>query len=116
MADELTGSPQPILELSAITRDFEEGQVRALRGIDLAVKRGDYCAIMGRSGSGKSTLLNVLGLIDRPTTGAYRVEGVDTARMRSAESTRFEQRPSVSSSRRSTLCRICRRGRTSSSA
>ncbi len=54
-------------------------QVQALRACDLRIERGDYLAITGASGSGKSTLLNVIGLLDRPTTGTYLFEGIDVS-------------------------------------
>jgi len=55
--------------------------VAALRPTDLRIERGDYVALTGRSGSGKSTVVNVLGLIDRPTAGTYRLDGRDTRAM-----------------------------------
>jgi putative ABC transport system ATP-binding protein len=52
--------------------------VHALRGVDLTLADGDYAAVMGPSGSGKSTLLNILGLLDRPDAGSYRLDGTET--------------------------------------
>jgi len=59
--------------------------VSAVRGVDLVVRRGEYLAITGPSGSGKSTLLNLLGLLDRPSTGSYELAGADVARLSEAE-------------------------------
>ncbi|MCZ6778857.1 MAG: ABC transporter ATP-binding protein [Acidobacteriota bacterium] len=66
-----------MIELQGVTRVFNVGdtQVRALDGLDLKVDPGDYLAIMGPSGSGKSTLLNILGCLDRPSSGTYRLDG-----------------------------------------
>lgn len=71
----------PLIRLRGITRVYGQGaaEVRALDGIDLDVARGEFVAIMGPSGSGKSTAMNVLGCLDRPTTGQYLFDGVEVA-------------------------------------
>jgi len=69
-----------MIELTGIGRDFVVGEevVHALHAIDLTLPDGDYVSVMGPSGSGKSTLLNVLGLLDRPNAGSYRLNGTET--------------------------------------
>jgi putative ABC transport system ATP-binding protein len=66
--------------------------VEALRGLDLTIKPGQYIAIMGASGSGKSTLMNILGCLDRPTSGAYLLDGHDVATMEDDELSRIRGR------------------------
>jgi putative ABC transport system ATP-binding protein len=72
-----------ILRLEQLTRTFAVGDqfVRALDGVDLQVAAGEYISLMGPSGSGKSTLLNILGLLDRPTSGEYWLAGEQTSTM-----------------------------------
>jgi putative ABC transport system ATP-binding protein len=71
----------PVAELVDVTRVYTMGanEVRALDRFSFTFRQGEYWSIMGSSGSGKSTLLNVLGCIDRPTDGTYRVKGEDTS-------------------------------------
>jgi putative ABC transport system ATP-binding protein len=68
-----------MIELDDIHRDFQVGEqtVHALDGVSLTISAGEYVSIMGPSGSGKSTLLNLLGLLDRPSSGTYRLNGQD---------------------------------------
>ncbi len=70
-----------MMELRGICREYTVGGeiVHALNHVDLTIKPGEYISIMGPSGSGKSTLLNVLGLLDRPTSGTYRLKGEDVS-------------------------------------
>ncbi|MFM5210246.1 MULTISPECIES: MacB family efflux pump subunit [Aeromonas] len=74
---------QPLLQLSGIRRYFGDGdrRVEVLKGIDLTITRGEMVAIVGASGSGKSTLLNILGCLDQPSCGHYRVAGQETGRL-----------------------------------
>ena len=73
-----------LLELRGITRTFavpDSAPLEILTGVDLSVSPGEHVAIVGRSGTGKSTLLNILGLIDKPTSGHYTLSGTDTSRL-----------------------------------
>jgi macrolide transport system ATP-binding/permease protein len=76
-------APPAAIEISGLTRVYRLGKVEvaALRGIDLQVASGEFVAIMGASGSGKSTLLHILGCLDRPTAGDYRLEGTSVAHL-----------------------------------
>lgn len=79
-----------LIELERINRTFTLGdsEVHALQGINLSIAAGEYVAVMGPSGSGKSTLLNLLGLLDRPNGGIYRLEGQDVTTLNSDEQAR----------------------------
>ena len=75
-----TVGTDPVVELEHVRRVYQLGgsEVAALADFSFQIQPGEYWAIMGSSGSGKSTLLNVLGCIDRPDSGVYRVRGIDT--------------------------------------
>jgi putative ABC transport system ATP-binding protein len=68
-----------VIQMVGLTRQYAMGGavVHALRGVDLTVQAGEFLALMGASGSGKSTLLNMIGLLDRPTSGQYRLEELE---------------------------------------
>ena len=74
---------KPIIELDNIRRDFVVGEevVHALRGVSFTINEGEFVTIMGTSGSGKSTLLNILGCLDTPTSGEYRLDGTPVRTM-----------------------------------
>jgi putative ABC transport system ATP-binding protein len=76
----------PVIDGTGVTKVFDVGaaQVHALRGVDVAVERGEFVALVGPSGSGKSTLLHVLGLVTRPTRGRVSLNGKDTSRLSDA--------------------------------
>jgi putative ABC transport system ATP-binding protein len=90
MAAVSASRPAAQIELAGIERVFHLGDsvVHALAGIDLRIAPGEYVAVMGPSGSGKSTLLNVLGLLDRPDGGTYRLEGRDVTTLSAEEQAR----------------------------
>lgn len=66
-----------LMQLTGITKSYRNGEqeLQVLKGIDLTVREGDFLAIMGPSGSGKSTLMNIIGLLDRPSSGSYDLDG-----------------------------------------
>ena len=76
----------PVLELRGVGRVYgADPPVEALRDVDLVVERGEAVAIVGPSGSGKSTLLNIVGCLDRQTTGTYLIDGIDVSSLGEAE-------------------------------
>ena len=74
---------QPLLEVSNLIREFPAGEstIQILKSIDLKIYAGELVAIVGQSGSGKSTLMNILGCLDKPTTGSYKVNGRETGKL-----------------------------------
>jgi len=74
---------RPVIEARGLTKVYQMGdmEVRALRGLDLDIFSGEMLSIMGPSGSGKSTLMNILGCLDVPTSGVYKLDGTDVSRL-----------------------------------
>ncbi|HEX3005760.1 MAG TPA: ABC transporter ATP-binding protein [Angustibacter sp.] len=82
MTSGFTGTQRsPVIALTGVGKTYGSGaaRVEALRSVDLEIAAGEYVAIMGASGSGKSTLMNLLGCLDVPTTGTYRLDGIDVS-------------------------------------
>ena len=75
---------ETLIELQDIYKIYQMGdtEVRALDGVSLTIKRGEFVAIVGQSGSGKSTCMNIIGCLDVPTSGSYHLYGVDVSTMK----------------------------------
>jgi len=78
-----TAPKPPVIAISAMSKVYKMGgtEVHALRGLTLTINEGEYVAIIGTSGSGKSTLMNMIGLLDKPSDGSYRIRGVETSKL-----------------------------------
>ena len=75
--------PSAVIEIKDLVKDYKLGElpVHVLKGISFDIQRGDFVSIMGPSGSGKSTLMNILGCLDKPTSGSYSLDGIPVARL-----------------------------------
>lgn len=83
----VTDEKKPLIQLNNIIKSYQNGdqELNVLKGIDLTVYEGEFLAIMGPSGSGKSTLMNIIGLLDRPTSGDYSLNGKQVEKLKEKE-------------------------------
>ena len=90
----MTGVAEPLIRVRGLQKHYQLGgeTVRALRGVDLDIRRNEYVAIMGPSGSGKSTFMNLIGCLDTPTGGEYMLNGQAVAGMSDDELARIRNR------------------------
>lgn len=89
-----TGKGDPLVDLRAVSKVFltDEVETHALSGVDLELREGEYVSVSGPSGCGKSTLLSILGLLDTPTAGEYRLAGESVANLKPAQRARIRNR------------------------
>ena len=80
---EMPETGKALIQLEQVTKTYDSGEneVQALRGVDVAIRRGEFVSIIGPSGSGKSTMMHILGCLDTPTSGKYWLDGEDVAEM-----------------------------------
>ena len=83
-----------LVKLSKVNKLYQTGEIpfQALKDINLEVKRGDFVAVIGASGSGKSTLMNIIGLLDKPSSGTYELDGEDTSRLKEDDLARIRNK------------------------
>ena len=81
---------KPVIQLDGVEKVYRTGEiaVKAVRGVSLTVRAGEFAAVMGASGSGKSTLMNLIGCLDRPTAGRYRLDGEDVGGLSNSDLSR----------------------------
>ena len=84
-------SDSPVLRTERVSKVYVDGQVNALVHVNLEIYRGEYLSIMGHSGSGKSTLLNMLGMLDRPTSGEVYLDGEPVSRVKNLDTLRAQK-------------------------
>lgn len=87
-------APPPVIDIREVSKVYRTSdvEVHALRSVDLRILRGEMVAIMGQSGSGKSTLMNIIGTLDRPTSGSYQLDGVPVEMLDETELARLRNR------------------------
>lgn len=90
-AQDAATSPPPVIAIEVLNKTYRTGdvEVHALRDVSLTIHRGEMVAIMGQSGSGKSTLMNIIGTLDRPSDGSYRLDGVPVEQLSENELARL---------------------------
>ena len=105
----------PLIDLRHIDKEYRVGDVKVpvLTDVSLTIEAGEFVALMGASGSGKTTLMNLLGCLDKPTQGSYRLSGVEVGRLSRTQLAQFAAAASGSSFRASTCCPAPPRSRTS---
>jgi putative ABC transport system ATP-binding protein len=87
MTDKPVTNTPAVISVQAVTKVYHMGdiEVKALRGVDLEIWPGEMVAVMGPSGSGKSTLMNIIGCLDVPSEGSYKLDGIDVSKLKDSQ-------------------------------